>query len=80
MDLPTLGRPTMATKGLAIHKPPFSISFVRQDMADRRNRMLKDGENIFLDDVTLEEASLALGVPIVPISGGGAELLEVMLR
>ena len=44
------------------------------------NRMLKDGENIFLDDVTLEEASRALGVPIVPISGGGAELLEVMLR
>ncbi len=43
------------------------------------NRMLKDGENIFLDDVTVEEAARELGVPVIPMENGGEPLLEVFL-
>ena len=42
-------------------------------------KMLRHGEGVFLDDVTLEEASAALGVPVVPIGGSGRELLDAML-
>ena len=41
--------------------------------------MLRHGEGVFLDDVTLEEASEALGVPVTPIGGSGGELLDAML-
>lgn len=41
--------------------------------------MLRHGEGVFLDDVTLEQASEALGVPVVPIGGSGDELLAAML-
>ncbi|MGX8699077.1 MAG: DUF512 domain-containing protein [bacterium] len=44
------------------------------------NRMLKDDEDIFLDDMTLAEASAALGVPIIPMKNSGEELLRVMLQ
>ena len=42
-------------------------------------KMLRHGEGVFLDDVTLEEAGAALGVPVVPIGGSGRELLDAML-
>ena len=41
--------------------------------------MLRHGEGVFLDDVTLEEASAELGVPVTPIGGSGDELLAAML-
>ena len=41
--------------------------------------MLRDGENVFLDDVTLEEAEGALGVPIVPVEQDGGALCDAML-
>ena len=43
------------------------------------SKMLRHGEGVFLDDVTLEEAEEALGVPVVPIGSSGAELLDAML-
>lgn len=43
------------------------------------NRMLKDSEDIFLDNVTLEEASAAIGVPIIPVMGTGDGLLDAMM-
>ncbi len=43
------------------------------------NRMLRDGEGVFLDDVTVEEASRALGVPVIPMENGGEALLRVFL-
>ena len=41
--------------------------------------MLRHGEGVFLDDVTLEQASTELGVPVTPIGGSGDELLAAML-
>ena len=41
--------------------------------------MIRHGEGVFLDDVTLEQASEALGVPVTPIGGSGGELLDAML-
>lgn len=41
--------------------------------------MLRQGEGIFLDDVTLAEAEAALGVPITPLGSSGEELLSAML-
>ena len=53
-----------------------------RDLGERvyiTNRMLRDGESVFLDDVTLEDAEKALGVPVVPMDNGGEELLKVFL-
>ena len=40
--------------------------------------MLRRREQDFLDDVTLEEAEAALGVPIVPLESDGFELFDAM--
>ncbi len=40
---------------------------------------LRQGENVFLDDRTPQELSDALGVPVVPVRGDGAGLLEAFL-
>ncbi len=41
--------------------------------------MLRHGEGVFLDDMTLEEAETLLGVPVVPVEQDGAALLRAML-
>ena len=40
--------------------------------------MIRRDEQDFLDDVTLEEASAALGVPIYPNSQDGFDLCDAM--
>ena len=40
--------------------------------------MLRHGETVFLDDVTLEEVSEALGVPVIPVAQDGFELFEAV--
>ncbi|MFO7294775.1 MAG: DUF512 domain-containing protein [Clostridia bacterium] len=40
--------------------------------------MLRRGEDVFLDDITLEGLSLALGVPVVPVPVDGNELLKTI--
>lgn len=40
--------------------------------------MLRHGETVFLDDVTLEEVEQALGVPVVPVGQDGFELFEAV--
>lgn len=53
-----------------------------RDLGERvyiTNRMLKDGENVFLDDVTVDDAAGELGVPVVPMENGGEPLLKVFL-
>ena len=41
--------------------------------------MLRHGEGVFLDDVTLEDMSEALGVPVVPVENDGEALLRAMI-
>ena len=41
--------------------------------------MLRKGENIFLDDITLDEAVRRLGIPITPVADDGAALLDALL-
>lgn len=41
--------------------------------------MLKADEDIFLDNVTLEEVSEKLGVPVIPVSDEGYELIDDIL-
>ena len=36
-------------------------------------------EEIFLDDISLEELSQTLGVPVVPVANDGEELLEKLV-
>lgn len=43
-------------------------------------KMLRHGEGVFLDDMTLEEASDILGVPVIPVGPSGDELLSAMLN
>jgi len=40
---------------------------------------LRDGEDIFLDDMTLEELEAALGVPVIPVPDDGYRLVELAL-
>ncbi|MDO4750307.1 MAG: DUF512 domain-containing protein [Eubacteriales bacterium] len=42
--------------------------------------MLRHGEGVFLDDVTLEDVRDALGVPVIPVAQDGGELLAAMLN
>lgn len=54
-----------------------------RDLGERvyiTNRMLKDGENVFLDDVTTDDAARELGVPVIPMDNGGEPLLKVFMR
>ena len=41
--------------------------------------MLRDQENVFLDDVTVEEVSEKLGAEIVIVEEGGADLVTAVL-
>lgn len=43
------------------------------------NNMLKAGEDIFLDDMTLSELSAKLGVPAQRVGGSGEDLLNAIL-
>jgi len=40
--------------------------------------MLREGEDIFLDDMTLTQAQEALGIPIYPVYNDGADLLYAL--
>ena len=40
--------------------------------------MLRSGERVFLDDVTLDDVEEALGVPVIPVAQDGYELLDAM--
>lgn len=42
--------------------------------------MLRSGENVFLDDVTVEELEQTLQVPIDIVESGGDDLLEAILK
>ena len=41
--------------------------------------MLRDGEDIFLDDSTVDDVEKALGMPIVPIMNDGYEFIEKLI-
>ena len=41
--------------------------------------MLRHGGDIFLDDVSLEQLSAELGVPVIPVPNDGGALLDAML-
>ncbi len=40
--------------------------------------MLRSGERVFLDDVTLDDVEGALGVPVIPVAQDGYELLDAI--
>lgn len=42
--------------------------------------MLRDGEQVFLDDMTLEEVSRALKKPVIPVGRRGDEVLSAILE
>ena len=41
--------------------------------------MLRDQEDVFLDDMTLDEVRASLGVPVVPVGRRGEDLLDALL-
>jgi NifB/MoaA-like Fe-S oxidoreductase len=40
--------------------------------------MLRAGERVFLDDVTLDDVERELGVPVIPVAQDGYELLDAI--
>ena len=44
------------------------------------NNMLRSGEDVFLDDMTLLELSKSLGVPAARVGTSGADLLAALLN
>jgi putative radical SAM enzyme (TIGR03279 family) len=41
--------------------------------------MLRSGERVFLDDVSLDDVERELGVPVIPVAQDGYELLDAMV-
>lgn len=41
--------------------------------------MLRSGEQVFLDDVTVPEVEEALGLPVVPVESGGQDFVDAVL-
>jgi len=44
------------------------------------DRMLRDGGDVFLDNVSLEDAAKRLGVPVIPVPNSGDALLKAMME
>jgi len=42
--------------------------------------MLRAGETVFLDDITVEDVERALGVKVIPVANDGAALVDVILK
>ena len=42
--------------------------------------MLRAGEDVFLDDMTLDEATRQLGIPIIPVERSGDALLDTLIE
>ncbi len=42
--------------------------------------MLRSGENVFLDDVTLDDVSRELGIPVIPVAQDGFELCDTVFE
>ncbi len=56
---------------------------LRGEDADRvliTRSMLRAGEDVFLDDMTLGDLSRELGIPVVPVAPDGAQLLRALIR
>ena len=41
--------------------------------------MLRHGENVFLDDISVDDVERELGVMVVPVENDGGQLLAAML-
>ena len=57
------------------------ITALEQPLGERlliSNNMVRHDELDFLDDITLEQASAALGVPIYPVDADGFALCDAM--
>ncbi len=50
------------------------------DILQIPSNMLRMGEQVFLDDMTVQEVEEGLGMKIVPIESGGKEFIEAMLH
>ena len=42
--------------------------------------MLRSGEAVFLDDITVEDVERALGVSVIPVANDGAALVDTILE
>ena len=54
-----------------------------QDLGERlliAQNMLRHGEHVFLDDVSLEEVSQTLGVPVIPVPQDGFALFDAIFQ
>lgn len=54
-----------------------------QDLGERlliAQNMLRHGEHVFLDDVSLEEVSETLGVPVIPVAQDGFALFDAIFQ
>ena len=56
-----------------------ALSGMKADRLLITESMLKADEDIFLDDITLEEAERTLGMEIVPVRNDGESLLRALL-
>ena len=41
--------------------------------------MLRDGDGVFLDDLTVDAVEMAIGMPVVPVGRSGDDLLEALM-
>ena len=73
--------PSVTVSGLVAGKD--LVRAARTEDADRiliTECMLREGDNVFLDDMTRTEAEKLLGRPVIPVGRHGEELLEAILE
>ena len=81
-----LGQKQSAQRALTRFRPdillqPRLVAQLRGVEADEiliTESMLREGEDVFLDDMTLAQAQEALGVRITPVPDDGADLLDAL--
>ena len=55
-----------------------AYAFARADAVLITRTMLRAGEEVFLDDTTLEQVVRALGMPVIPVNRSGDALVDAL--
>lgn len=61
-------------------KGPQNAGMELGDTLNIPSNMLRSGEQVFLDDMTVDEAEKALNMRVVPVESGGKDFLEAIIN
>ena len=74
--------PSVTVAGLVVGRDILA-QLKGQDLGERLlipRSMLRHGEGVFLDDMTVEDLAAGLGIPVIPVDVDGASFLDAILE